>query len=338
MSEIQIEKLKALYFNEKALLVQPAPVYRLQSEGKRFYYDFGIDGEPRFYISVTTMLKSTMPTSPHLIKWIADNGYEESQEIAAEKADYGTFMHIQIADFLINREYDLDKVRERLKIFIELEQLPASCIEWEDKIKKDVLAFAQFCIDCDVEPLAIEMVLTNPIDGYAGAIDLVCEMNVFETGFFGEVYKSGVNKGEPKESKITKRVRAIIDNKSGRKGFWEEHEIQLAAYKKTWEHNFPQYPVERLFNWSPKDWRKSPSYNLKDQTDSKNANKLQYLVKLAELETEKRTASVTLTKGKIVFKNGLENNISNLSLADVVKKRAADSENPIPEVTETPND
>ncbi len=325
---LSIEELKATFFDEDALLTQPAPIYRLKSKGQRYYYDWGIDGEPRFFVSVTTMIKNTMPTSPQLIKWIADKGYEESQEFAEERANYGTFMHIQIGELLINGTYDLDKLKEKLKAYIEEQKLPSSLIEWEDDLKKDILAFAQFMIDHDVKPLAVEIILTNPEDGYAGAIDLICEMTDEEKGYFGEVYKSGPRAGQPKETKQEKRFRAVVDFKSGRKGFYPEHEIQVHAYKKMWNLNFDQYPLEKVYNWSPKDWKgKTPTYNLKDQTNSKQALKLPYLTELASIERESRTSDIIVPHGLIEPKRGLNNNILSLTLSEIVKEARNRKEN-----------
>ena len=319
-----VEQIQAEFFNEDALQEQPEPVYRLDSSGHRYYYTFDKFGEPRFFVSVTTLIKQTLPTSPSLVKWIADMGYEESQRFAQERAHYGTFMHAQLAELLITRSYNLNLIRERLRMFIESEQLPGDFMGYADDFKKDILAFAQFMKDTDLKPLAIEIVLTNPEDGYAGAIDLVAELTIEEKGFFGEVYKTGANAGKPKETKQQRRIRAIIDFKSGRKGFFPEYEIQLHAYKKMWNMNFEAHPVEKVFNWSPKDWRgKTPTYNFKDQTDSKNAKKLPYLVELARIEDEKRDNTVVSCSGIIDLDNpnGLENNVTELSLAEVVKKR-----------------
>lgn len=316
------QQIQAEFFNEDALQEQPETVYRLDSSGHRYYYTFDEDGKPRFYVSVTTLIKQTLPTSPSLVKWIADMGYEESQRYAQERAHYGTFMHSQIAELLIARSYNLDTIRDRLKLFIESEQLPSDFMGYADDIKKDILAFAQFMKDTDLKPLAIELVLTNPEDGYAGAIDLAAELTIEEKGFFGEVYKTGVNAGKPKETKRHRRIRAIIDFKSGRKGFFPEYEIQLHAYMKMWNMHFEAHPIDKVFNWSPKEWRgKIPTYNFKDQTDSKNAKKLPFLVELARIEDEKRDNTIVSCTGIINLDNGLESNITELSLSEVVKKR-----------------
>lgn len=326
-----VEQIQAEFFNEDALQEQPEPVYRLDSSGHRYYYTFDEDGEPRFFVSVTTLIKQTLPTSPQLIKWIADMGYEESQRYAADRAAYGTFMHAQIAELIINRSYDLDNLKERLKFYIESEKLPSDFIGYADDFKKDILAFAKFMKDFKLKPLAIELVLTNPEDGYAGAIDLAAEITIEEKGFFGEVYKTGANAGKPKESKKERTIRAIIDFKSGRKGFFPEHEVQLHAYMKMWNMHFEAYPIEKVFNWSPKDWRgTTPSYNFKDQTDSKNAMKLPYFVELARIEDEKRDNTIVSCSGLIDIDKNLEENIIELNLSEVVKKRKENTE-------ETPN-
>ena len=325
-----VEKVEAEYFNDDALQEQPEPVYRLDSNGHRYYYTFDEYGEPRFFVSVTTLIKQTLPTSPQLIKWIADIGYEESQRYAAERAAYGTFMHAQIAELLICGTYNLDDIKGRLKMYIESEKIPGDFINYADSFKKDILAFAQFAKDTQMKPLAIELVLTNPNDGYAGAIDLCAEITIEEKGYFGEVYKSGENEGKPKETKRKRRVRAIIDFKSGRKGFFPEHEVQLLAYKTMWNMHFEKYPVERVYNWSPKDWRgKTPTYNFKDQTDSKNALKLPYLVELARIEDEKRDNTIISCDGIIdLSRDDFEGNITEISLQDVVKKWNKKEETP----------
>lgn len=327
-----VEEMKAMYFDEDALLAAPERIYRLNSSGHRYYYKFDPEtGEPEFFVSVTTMIKQTMPTSPYLIKWIADMGHDESKAFAAERADYGTFMHAQIADLLINRTYDLTKVKSRLKDFIESQQLPGDFINHADELKKDILAFAQFMLDTDMKPLAVEPILSHPVDGYAGALDIVCKMNIEESGYFGEVYKSGENKGQPKQTKRTRRVTAIIDEKSGRKGFFEEHEIQLKAYWEMWNIHYPLTPVEKVFNWAPKDWRGSvPTYTLKDQTDSPNMEKLPLLVQLARIEDNKRHNVVVATDGLIDLKANisLSKNITQFTLSELVKKRKEQEETP----------
>lgn len=323
------EEMLSIFFNKDALVEAFEKVYCLQGTNHRYYYTFDQNFEPTFFTSVTTMIKATMPTSPYLIKWIADMGYDESKNFAAERADYGTFMHKEIAELLITKKYNTEAMKEKLKAYIEAEKLPSDFINHIDELKKDILAFAQFMIECKVKPLAIEIVLTHPTDGYAGAVDLICEMTQEVSGFYGEHFKTGARAGEPKETKKEQTFIAIVDFKSGRKGFFEEHEVQLQAYTEMWQHHFPGTPVERAFNWSPKAWTgATPTYNLKDQTGAKSRAKLKHLVEISKIENERRNNIVKVISGTIDLTKGLSENITEISLSQLVKKHKTESEKP----------
>lgn len=308
-----VEEMTAMFF-DGALIEPPYKVWQLNSKGHRYYYKFDDNGTPEFYPSVTTILSQTMPQSPFLIKWIADKGIDEAERYKAERAAYGTFMHAQFEELIINRVYDLDGLKAKLKDYIDNNKLPADFIYYADDFKKDILAFAQFVLDYDVKPLAVEIALVHPVHNYAGMIDLPCTM---------------LSKPGSKEY-----INAIVDFKSGRKGFYEEAEIQLHLYAMMWNENFPDIPIDRVFNFSPKDWRKKPTYNLKDQTDSPNAKKIPYLLELAAIEDEKRDNTFTAVSGEISLDNepDLTNNIVSLTLAELVKSKApAEKKDPEPE-------
>lgn len=298
-----VEEMTAMFF-DGALIEPPYKVWQLNSKGHRYYYKFDDNGMPKFYPSVTTILSQTMPQSPFLIKWIADKGIDEAERYKAERAAYGTFMHAQFEELIINRVYDLDGLKAKLKEYIDNNKLPADFIYSADDLKKDVLAFAQFVLDYDVKPLAVEIALVNPVYNYAGMIDLPCTM---------------LAKPNSKDY-----INAIVDFKSGRKGFHEEAEIQLHLYKMMWNENFPDVPIERVFNFSPKDWRKKPTYNLKDQTDSPNAQKIPYLLELAAIEDAKRDNTFTAVSGVICLdgETGLNDNVTSLTLAELIKTKA----------------
>lgn len=298
-----VEEMVAMFFNG-ALIEPPYKVWQLNSKGHRYYYKFDDNGTPEFYPSVTTILSQTMPQSPFLIKWIADKGIDEAERYKAERAAYGTFMHAQFEELIINRYYNLDLLKGRLKEYIDKNKLPADFIFYADDFKKDILAFAQFVLDYDVKPLAVEIALVHPVYNYAGMIDLPCTM----------LTKPG--SGE--------YINAIVDFKSGRKGFYEEMEMQLHLYKMMWDENFPELPIERVYNFSPKDWRKKPTYNLKDQTESPNAKKIPYLLELAAIEDGKRDNTFTAVSGEIALDNkpDLANNVVSLTLAELVKSKA----------------
>ena len=317
---MSVEEMTAMFF-DGALIEPPYKVWQLNSKGHRYYYKFDDNGTPEFYPSVTTILSQTMPQSPFLIKWIADKGIDEAERYKAERAAYGTFMHAQFEELIINRVYDFDGLKAKLEDYIDNNKLPSDFIYYADDLKKDVLAFAQFVLDYDVKPLAVEIALVHPVYNYAGMIDLPCTM----------LAKPGSKD----------YINAIVDFKSGRKGFYEEAEIQLHLYKMMWNENFPDVPIERVFNFSPKDWRKKPTYNLKDQTDSPNAKKIPYLLELAAIEDEKRDNTFTAVSGEISLDNepDLTNNIVSLTLAELVKSKApAEKKKPEPEKAVTVED
>lgn len=305
-----VEEMRSLYFDANALHEPAYRVFQLNSDGHRYYYRFNEAGEPEFYPSVTTLLKQVMPTPPALLDWMMANGKEGAVEKRDLAAAYGTFMHIQFETLIINRRYDFDNVPALLLDYMEQENLPEKVFsEWCVKIRKDVLAFAQFVRDYNVVPLAVEIGLVHPEFHYAGCVDMPCVMTEPKTG---------------------KKFTAIVDFKSGRKGFFEEHELQLHLYREMWNVNFPDVPVERVFNFSPKDWRgPKPTYNLKDQTESVNAKKLPYLLALASIEDEKRDNTLTIVRGQLDLDNGkIADNILTLSLAELIKTKTESKDAP----------
>lgn len=298
------EEMMAVFFDKNALVDPNYKVWQLNSNGHRYYYRYDEFGNPEFYPSVTTILAQTMPTPYHLQQWIAEKG-EEAERIKMDRAAYGTFMHAQFEELLINRTYDLDDLKNKLKIYIEDKQLPADFIGYADSLKKDVLSFAQFVIDYDVRPLAVEIALVHPLHKYAGMIDCPCTM-----------------KSSPKSDEY---ISAIVDFKSGKKGFYENCEIQLGMYRDLWNVNFEQYPIERIFNFAPKDWRKKPTYNLKEQTDSPNLKKIPCLLEIAAIEDNKIDNTFTSVNGTINLDSAnLETNIVSMTLSEIVKGKKPD--------------
>lgn len=304
-----VEEIRALYFNRDALREPPYRLFQLNSDGHRYYYRFNDAGEPEFYPSVTTLLKQVMPMSPTLLDWMLQNGKEGATEKRDLAAAYGTFMHMQFEVLIINRRYDFDSVPGVLLDYMQRENLPERVFaEWLPKIRKDVLAFAQFVRDYNVKPLAVEIGLVHPEYHYAGCLDLPCIMVDPKTG---------------------DSFAALVDFKSGRKGFFEEHELQLHLYMEMWNVNYPKNPISRVFNFSPKDWRTKPTYNLKEQTESVNARKLPYLLALASIEDEKRDNTLTIIRGSLDLDNGkIADNILTLSLSELIKQKSAEKDTP----------
>ena len=325
---LTIEECKELYFDNNKLLYPSRKLYRMHGySAGRYYYEVN-GGAITFFISLTNLIGATMPTPEPLKKWIADMGYEESREYAQERADYGTFMHMNFQTLLINRKLDLDSMGEDLKEYLEKCRLsPYLLEEWLEDQQMDALGFAQFMKDFNVKPLAIELVLASD-NGYAGAVDLICLMTITEKGFFGEVYKSGDNKGQPKETKRETEVIAIVDFKSGRKNFYENHEVQLEGCRRLVKENFPMIDCDKikLFNYSPSEWRSKPGYKLKDQTDCLSREKFEHLVQIAKVEMKKRARSVMKIEGTLDLDKPVEECFRELTLEELIAEQNKQSE------------
>jgi hypothetical protein len=236
---------------------------------KRFYYTKRGGQEPKFFTSVTTFCGEMLPTGKELIKWYAEHGYEKAKEMALEAADYGTFMHIQFGEYLLNRTYNFNTLEKRTENYLRKHNINASKKgQYMSKCYKHLLSLAQWVQDYDVEPVAIEMPVYNHRRRLAGTIDLVCYITVSQKGFWGEVYKAGPRKGQPKETKKEVRILAMVDFKSG-KYFYLSHEMQLHVYWMLWQWGYKtEYMIQGLYNWSPVDWKTdTPTYKFKDQTD-----------------------------------------------------------------------
>jgi len=322
MNGIQLELCEPYFIDASIMKRTEYTLMRLDNRGKRIYYRL-VNNEPRIYTGVTSMIKATMPTSPQLIEWYKKNG-SNSEDMTNEAADYGTLMHILAQKILVTGEYDFQNLTDDMKAYATDEGLDIKSFvnHAYTKIQYDLLAFCQWVLDYKVTPIAIEQVLCSDERGTAGAIDLVCQLTLTEKGFDGTVYKSGPQKGAKKEVKIEKTCIAIVDFKSGRKGFWESHEIQLKEYQELVQENYPDLKVEKLFNWSPKEWKTGPSYNFKDQTDCKSQRKLPHLIQLYKMDNNDAARKILVFDDKIDLKAGNPGGFRELSYHDYIKLHA----------------
>lgn len=307
---VEVESEASIFFDESALREVGYTLYRMDSSGLRWYYTLNEDNEPTFFISVTSKNQLVIPKGYGFHQWLKNNSAEESDYIRDSRSAYGTMMHIEFGRLLLNRRYDFENLREMVFNTAQIEGFYELRNEWHSELVKDMLAFGTFLQENRVKPLAIELMLKSEKHGYAGGIDLVCEMDVEVKGFHGEVYKSGKRKGEPKETKEIQRKICIVDYKSSKKGnYYEEHEVQLEDYREMWNENFPEMQAEMIFNYSGNDWRTSPSYKLFDQTGKTSRKKAELYIQMYKLKREEDNLSPkdVLSVGGIM---DLEGNIS----------------------------
>jgi hypothetical protein len=239
----------------------------------------------KFYASVTTIIDKTTPMPFGLKKLLGDMGVEGYYKFMRQKAGYGSLLHILFADYFKSgktkeeRTFDFDSIPGRVSLYVEEKHIDYDTDYWSWDLRKDLAALIKWAWDYDVEPIAVEIsgIYNDGQFAFAGCLDLICNMTIQVKDYWGELYKSGEKKGEPKESYKDVRVSAIVDLKSGKSGFFTDHEIQLHMYKMIAEQSFG-LKIDKLFNLAPKDWEDEPTYSLKDQTDSNEYKKIPFLL------------------------------------------------------------
>lgn len=232
----------------------PYTLYRYDKGDNRYYYRF--EGEPsddsrREYLSVTSFCGMSLGLSPTLKDWAAKYGTAHAELYTTTAAEYGTLMHITIVNCLRAKKSSFEAIAD--EGFTTAIQLGFKFLaeEWMDKLVRDVFAFFCFLKQRNVKIVFAELPVYSDTYKVAGCIDLGVEMD------FGRG-----------------RINALVDLKSGRKGFYDSHILQLGVYKKIFNDLF-DWKVSHVFNWAPKDWKikngQAPKdwniYKLQNQTD-----------------------------------------------------------------------
>ena len=266
---MELEKLKLEYGN-----ITDFGLERINFRGSRFYYrkhEYATNHfDTYIYPGVTSLLDKVLPKDPGLLKWFKSMDENEIRRYFKERELYGTLLHTKIAHLFKFGEIFTDELYAEIYNYLndgKWWHLNIDLPKWEEEMTEDLLAFQQFVFDTNFKPSAVEVPFYSTKYKCATLIDLIGELDVEERGFFGEFYKSGVNKDQPKETKGVKRYQAILDIKSGRNTLTSlAHECQLKICQLMVEENYPDLNIEKLYNWHPKKFRTKPSYSLIDQT------------------------------------------------------------------------
>lgn len=330
---ITFEHINTDWFNEAALRLPNYKVGRVNFGQGRSYIRLNQDGVPvesplRLYTSLTTAINACAPMEQPLLEWYVKHGLKEAGRLLEIAQHYGTLMHLEVGKFLINQFYDFDAVETVVEDYLaENSFYQPETKEWAEKLRNDLTAFIQFYIDYNVVPLGIEYVLLSE-RGYGTLIDLVCNMTIMEDGYSDtEVYKSGPRKGQPKECKVPRQIRAIINFKSGRHGFYRTNGLQIEAERQLWEENFPDLPLDAGFNWSPKEWRgETPTYNLKDWTGDITTAEIEAVMMLADIRYASKAENKVYTSIGGVFsvadrEEGLSGVIKRESIGEFIGRK-----------------
>lgn len=319
----------------------PTPVlYRMTVAGKRVYYEMDVDGYPIIYDGATNNIANGYcDTSGALEKWKNEMRLKgkDPDEYANYRADLGTIMHYLFGLYLTGVNIKLiptwiRKVVKEAKLRIDKYRMERILVDNIDELIEDLISFAIFCKERHVKPVLIEKMLRSSRLKVASSVDAVVEMDSepetveieVETG---EFYKTGAKKGQPKtEKKKIKRCRrifAILDFKSNRKGnFYDEYAFQLELYRRMILENYGKIlEIEEIYNFAPGDpTAKTSQYKLKRQTDNPILNMATVVYLQGKYKFEKTNYTVTSRIGSLDIEGDFELNglIRKESLRDYI--------------------
>lgn len=300
----------------KALQGYPKVMRLTNVNGSGRYY-FTYNNGIKVYNSGTTALKHIdLGGSRYLEEWRRKliNAGKDPEVVLAQRADYGTILHVIYANVLMGEKIPLSPVPlkkyliEVYKEVISQEGSESFINKHLEEYTKDLLSFMKWRRDYKVKALAIELMLKSDTLRLATAIDLICEITFTEKvkDFWGEVYKAdskstGAKKGDPKatlkEVQTTKIV--VVDFKSGKKGFYDKHIMQLNTNKLIIEENIPDLKIDGCYNFAPIDWKSKPSYRFTNQdAETNDTDSIQR-------STIKKLLPSVLEGGKILFEENV---------------------------------
>ena len=243
-------------------IISPHKIYRYDRGDDRYYYTNPENKGAMGYLSVTSFTKKSLATSPHLIDWMIGMGKEAAEFYKNERAAYGTFLHCEIVECIIKGGGDFSDISNRAFVSAVNDGYGYNAATWSSDVVNDIASFFSFVKDRNVKFIAAEFPVFSERYRLAGCIDLVCKLEFNR-----------------------KEVNALIDIKSGRKGFTESHELQLHCYKEIWNETFEsKFPVTHVFNWAPKNVTAKTKYDLKNQTESIYAGTVKQRMEMAKLE------------------------------------------------------
>ena len=221
----------------------PYKLRRFDRGDDRYYHIISRNKIKESYISITSLCSKVLPITEGLKRYIGNMGYEGSQKDMAIRAARGSLYHIESMRPILKKGYSFTKLETTFK-----ESLPYwardYADEWLEEFKRDLMCWFLFLKERVRKIYAVETPLRCKKWGYATTIDMRAEVK------FGRRY-----------------VDSIVDLKSGKKGFFEPHVLQLHGCREAWNENFPNLKATHIFNFAPVDYRKSVTYKLENQTE-----------------------------------------------------------------------
>lgn len=322
---MNITEVSTIYFDQDALRLQPYKIGRVKlSESGRAYFKYQLP--VKIYTSLTTVISTCTPMPYGIMVWKMQHGEKESKRMAYVAAMYGTLMHIEYGNFCVNQAWNFDMAETIVADYCSKNEFYSDeTKEWPDRLKEDMQAFADFIFKYKVKTLAIEMVLCSDAFEFATAIDLVCMMTVSDKGYWGEKYSSGEKKGQDKATNKDVEVRAIVNFKSGRHNFYAENANQLELERMVWNENYPELPIDRVYNFAPTNWRDASGdkFKLADQTNKANPVEMEAMLMLASERYKGKNEQKVWTTiyGEVYYGNDPTRNVSQTKVVDYLEGR-----------------
>jgi len=303
---IEIEKPKQAEFFDETMIVLPD--YQLErfnygKDGGRLYFLFDPEAlTVKVYPSNTT-ITSRVVVKRELNRYYGERGYYEGIRHRNERANYGTVMHWMWARYLRGESLYWEKLFSETVTFLLSNQGWAGGIFTERTAKEfaarhflelvfDIESFMIWVDEYNVRPIMIEGVLKSDKYRLASALDLVFEFDDKETISFldhSKPFLRGPREGQPRPSKktVSKTVRAIVDHKSGGTS-GKDYALQLEIQKIIWEENYPDLPIDRLYNLAPRDHRKAkkPGCSFTEKTGKLSPAAVRSYITLGQEEFE----------------------------------------------------
>ena len=289
----------------------PTPIlYRMTVAGKRVYYEMGADGYPIIYDGATNNIANGYcDTSGALEKWKNEMRLKgkDPDEYANYRADLGTIMHYLFGLYLTGVNIKLiptwiRKVVKEAKLRIDKYRMERILVDNIDELIDDLISFAIFCKERHVKPVLIEKMLRSSRLKVASSVDAVVEMDGEPEMVEIEVETGEFYKTEKKKIKRCRRIFAILDFKSNRKGnFYDEYAFQLELYRRMILENYGKIlEIEEIYNFAPGDpTAKTSQYKLKRQTDNPILNMATVVYLQGKYKFEKTNYTVTSRVGSL---------------------------------------
>ena len=164
--------------------------------------------EYRFLPSVSWIC-GFYPKGIAFYKWLSEKGWDESQAIKVAAGNKGSRVHKAVEDLTKGQE---------VKISDKYTDADGELAELTVEEYEAILSFVDWYKETNPTILEIEHTVINEQEGYAGTIDLICEIE-------GQVY--------------------IVDLKTSQ-SVWAEYELQISAYKHATEHKDAKLAILQL--------------------------------------------------------------------------------------------